>query len=87
MKDIVQPLALVLVASCCTTGFALAADIAPKDQQRPQAQITAPPGNRQAQAPAARPTDRPPAESGRPAIGPRTTQALAADAIAHSDGR
>jgi len=29
--------------------------------------------------------DRPPPESGRPAIGPRTTQGLAADAIARSN--
>ena len=29
--------------------------------------------------------DRPPPDSGRPAIGPRTTQGLAADAIARSN--
>jgi len=30
---------------------------------------------------------RPPPESGRPAIGPRTTQGLAADAVSRSSGR
>lgn len=36
---------------------------------------------------ARRSTDRPPPESGRPFIGPRTTQGLAEDAIARSIGR
>jgi hypothetical protein len=81
--------ALTLLVSPGTSAFAQAADapsrLHPKDQAAKEASKSAP--QNQADARRQRSRDRPPPESGRPFIGPRTTQGLAEDAIARSAPR
>jgi hypothetical protein len=81
-----RELALILTFLSCTCVVAHAADKPPGPHaaQNPPVRkdaATAPHASTQS----ARSPDRPPPESGRPAIGPRTTQGLAADAIARSN--
>jgi len=78
--------ALVLALAISAGAAAHAADKPSRkpDERNTQEQQSQPnisrPQTREVRSP-----DRPPPESGRPAIGPRTTQGLAADAIARSN--
>ena len=88
MDRIGIPVAFVLAALCCAAPVARAASGPLETPAKP------PPANTQSDAARPRQTgmrprspDRPPPESGRPAIGPRTTQGLAEDAISRSNGR
>jgi hypothetical protein len=82
------PVAFVLAALCSAATVARAASGPLEAPAKP------PPANTQSDAAQPRQTetrprspDRPPPESTRPSIGPRTTQGLAADAISRSNGR
>ena len=88
MDRIGLSVACVLAALCSAATVARAASGPLETSARP------PPANTQTDAAQPHQTetrprgpDRPPAESGRPAIGPRTTQGLAEDAITRSNGR
>jgi hypothetical protein len=87
----VGKLALALAVSFCpsvfcTGAFAQPANVPPRPLTRDQTvKDTAPEETHPARD--RRSMDRPPPESGRPFIGPRTTQGLAEDAIARSRAR
>ena len=90
MDRIGVPVACALTALCGTATIAQAASAPLEGPAKP------PPANTQSDSDALQPRqtetrprspDRPSPESGRPSIGPRTTQGLAADAISRSNGR
>jgi len=79
---------LGLVMASCTAAFAQAANVPPRPLTGDQATTDlSAPKQQQSEARDRRSRDRPPPESGRPFIGPRTTQGLAEDAIARSNPR
>ena len=85
-SPLVRKLTLVLALAISAGAAAHAAD---KPSAKPGARNAreqqGSPNASQPQTNEVRSPDRPPPESGRPAIGPRTTQGLAADAIARSN--
>lgn len=80
--------AFVLVAICTAATVARAAS-GPLETsaQPPPATTQSDPAQPRRSETRPRFPDRPPPEAGRPSIGPRTTQGLAADAISRSNGR
>jgi hypothetical protein len=80
------PCLLAMVLLSGTDALAQATN-SPKPPAANEQAANGPPRQMQPTAQRLRSVDRPPPESGRPFIGPRTTQGLAEDAIARSAGR